>query len=428
MGRILRKPRVLLVIFLLLVSLVISHTILRFPFPPISIKPEKLGSSLIPLGPGELDLTNTMLSSWIGVVVILLLAYLATRKMGLVPRGLQNFVEAVLEWLYGLVESIGGRHNARRFYPLIATIFIFVIINNWISLVPGFGTIGKMEPAEEVIEHVIENEADDAEPKVSVHAAEVQLEEFLDWNEEQRAAAPTDHLGKQIYEELEDTDLHIYDKVGPFRVMPFRLSDQKMSAAEYAEEHVKFEDGEIHFDQPDNQRIGLLIPYFRNANTGLNTTLALALIGMFFVEFWGVRSLGFFRYSGKFLNFGALRRGQIGAGMIDLFVGFLEGISEFARLISLTFRLFGNMFAGEVLIFVMMFLIPMVLAVPFYGLELFVGFIQATIFAVLVLMFAAMAVTAHDHQGGHEEHAEEGRAALPAAEEEAGEAPTATQH
>jgi F-type H+-transporting ATPase subunit a len=80
----------------------------------------------------------------------------------------------------------------------------------------------------------------------------------------------------------------------------------------------------------------------------------------------------------------------------------LEGVSEIARLISFTFRLFGNMFAGEILIFVMMFLIPLGLAVPFYGLELFVGFIQAIIFAVLTLMFAVIAVTAH----GHDEHSE----------------------
>ena len=89
-------------------------------------------------------------------------------------------------------------------------------------------------------------------------------------------------------------------------------------------------------------------------------------------------------------------------------------------MISFTFRLFGNMFAGEILLFVMMFLIPLALVVPFYGLELFVGFIQATIFAVLTLMFAAIAVTAHGDHGDHEEHSEEGahsEAEAPAVEE-----------
>ncbi|MEE9249261.1 MAG: F0F1 ATP synthase subunit A [Dehalococcoidia bacterium] len=399
----LRRPKVLLAIGLVLASLVISHTILRFPFPPIQIKPETLGKDLISFGGfGDFNLTNTMLSSWLGLAVILALTYFTTRRLGLVPRGLQNLVEAVLEWLYGIVVSVAGPGNARRFYPLVATIFIFVIINNWISLMPGYGTVGKMELADEVIEEVIEEKAADAEPEVTVHQAEQQFEVFLGWSEEKRAAAPSDHLGKQIFEELEDTDLHIYDKVGPFRVMPFRTSKQKMSALEYSEKYVTFDDGEIHFEQPEDKRIGLLIPYFRNANTGLNTTLALALVAMFFVEFWGVRTLGVFRYSSKFFNFSGFRNG-LSTGLIDLFVGMLEAISEIARLISFTFRLFGNMFAGEILIFVMMFLIPLGLAVPFYGLELFVGFIQATIFAVLALMFATIAVTAH----GHEEHTEE---------------------
>ncbi|MCH9035916.1 MAG: F0F1 ATP synthase subunit A [Chloroflexi bacterium] len=394
----LRRPKVLLAIGLVLGSLIISHTILRFPFPPIQIKPEALRKELISFGGfGDFNLTNTMLSSWLGLTVILALTYFATRKLGLVPRGLQNLVEAVLEWLYSIVVSVAGPGNARRFYPLVATIFIFVIINNWISLLPGYGTVGKMELADEVIEEVIEEKAADADPEVTLHLAEQKFEEFFNWSEDERAAAPSDHLGKLIFEELENTDLHIYDKVGPFRVMPFRTSKQKMSALEYSEEYVTFDDGEIHFEQPEDKRIGLLIPYLRNANTGLNTTLALALVAMFFVEFWGVRTLGIFGYGSKFFNFSGFRNG-LTTGLIDLFVGMLEAISEIARLISFTFRLFGNMFAGEILIFVMMFLIPLGLAVPFYGLELFVGFIQATIFAVLALMFATIAVTAHDHE------------------------------
>ena len=411
----LRRPKVLLTIGLVLGSLIISHTILRFPFPPIQIKPEALSKELISFGGfGSFNITNTMLSSWLGLAVIFALTYFATRKLGLVPRGLQNLVEAVLEWLYSIVVSVAGPGNARRFYPLVATIFIFVIINNWISLMPGYGTVGKMELADEVIEHIIEEKAEDIDLELEpletelqleerrVHQVEQQFEVFLDWSEEERAAAPSDHLGKQIFAELEGTDLHIYDKVGPFRVMPFRTSKQKMSALEYSEEYVTFDDGEIHFAQPEDKRIGLLIPYFRNANTGLNTTLALALVAMFFVEFWGVRTLGVFGYGSKFFNFSGFRNG-LTTGLIDLFVGMLEAISEIARLISFTFRLFGNMFAGEILIFVMMFLIPLGLAVPFYGLELFVGFIQATIFAVLALMFATIAVTAH----GHEKHTEE---------------------
>ncbi len=401
-----RRPKLLLALGLVILSLIVSHTILRFPFPFISIKPENLGKQLFPLGPiGDFNLTNTIFSSWIAVAIIFILAYLATRKLGLVPKGLQNFVEAVLSWLLGLVDSIAGP-KGRRFFPLVATIFIFVIVNNWMSLVPGFGTIGKMESAGEVIHHVIEEKAEEAEPHLTILEAEHELEVFLDWDEAERAAAPSGHVGKEIYTALEDRELHIWDEVGSFRVMPFAMHKQSMTAAEYADDYIHFEDGHIEYSQPEGQNVGLLIPFFRNANTGLNTTLAIALIAMFFVEFWGIRSLGFFRYGAKFFNFSGFKRG-VTTGFIDLFVGMLEGISEIARLISFTFRLFGNMFAGEILIFVMMFLIPLALAVPFYGLELFVGFIQATIFAVLTLMFAAIAVTAHNGHDEHANHAEE---------------------
>jgi F-type H+-transporting ATPase subunit a len=95
-------------------------------------------------------------------------------------------------------------------------------------------------------------------------------------------------------------------------------------------------------------------------------------------------------------------------GMIDAFVGVLELISELVRLLSFTFRLFGNMFAGEVVILMFTFLTPLVLTIAFYGLELFVGVIQAFIFAMLTLVFGVMAVT-HGEHAAHE--AEEGRAA-----------------
>ena len=416
----LRKPKVLLALGLVIISLIVSHTILRFPFPFISIKPENLGKELIPLGPiGDFNLTNTILSSWIAIAIIFILAYFATRKLGLVPKGLQNFVEAVLSWLLGLVDSIAGP-KGRRFFPLVATIFIFVIINNWISLVPGFGTVGKMESAEEVVHHVIEEKAEEADPHLTLVEAEHELEVFLEWDETERAAAPNDHVGKEIYSELEGRELHIWDEVGFFRVMPFAMHKQSMTGAEYAEEYIDFPDGHIKFSEPEGQNVGLLIPFFRNANTGLNTTLGIALIAMFFVELWGIKALGFFGYAGKFFNFGGFKHG-ITTGFIDFFVGILEGISELARVISFTFRLFGNMFAGEILLFVMMFLIPLALAVPFYGLELFVGFIQATIFAVLTLMFAAIAVTAHGNHDEHAEHSEEAAPALTEAESAASE-------
>jgi F-type H+-transporting ATPase subunit a len=128
-----------------------------------------------------------------------------------------------------------------------------------------------------------------------------------------------------------------------------------------------------------------------------------------FVESWGISSLGFRHYLGKFIQVGSvvnalkgLLRGKVLdalGGVIQAFVGFIELLTEFIRLVSFTFRLFGNMTAGEVLLLIMAFLIPLIAAVPFYGLELLIGFIQALIFSGLTLGFAMIAVAPHEE--GH---------------------------
>ena len=145
----------------------------------------------------------------------------------------------------------------------------------------------------------------------------------------------------------------------------------------------------------------------RGANTDVNTTLAIALVSFVFVVFYGFKDarMGFVR---QYFNFGPFFRsvGQvfkgkfnvmdIFSGAIGIFVGFLELLSLFIRNVSFTFRLFGNMTAGEILLLIAAFLVPWVLALPFYGLEMLVGFVQALIFAGLTLVFVTMAVTPHE--------------------------------
>ena len=128
--------------------------------------------------------------------------------------------------------------------------------------------------------------------------------------------------------------------------------------------------------------------------------MALAIISFLFVEGLALKYLGF-SYFGKFFRFQNLLRGKIGMGLIDFFVGILELISEFVRLLSFTFRLFGNMTAGEILLLVSAFLISFILTIPFYGLELLVGFVQALIFAGLTLVFVSIAITPHEHDEEH---------------------------
>src|SRR3989344_985844 len=135
---------------------------------------------------------------------------------------------------------------------------------------------------------------------------------------------------------------------------------------------------------------GEQVPLFRPTNTDLNNTLALALIAVVAAHIYGLAAIGFKHHIGKFISF---------KGPISFFVGILEIISEFAKIISFSFRLFGNIFAGEVLLLVIGGLVPVIAPVPFLGLELFVGFIQALVFATLALVFATMATVAHEeHQ------------------------------
>ncbi len=137
------------------------------------------------------------------------------------------------------------------------------------------------------------------------------------------------------------------------------------------------------------------VPLLRSPASDLNFTLALALIAVTFANAFGVAAVGLKARLSVFFNF---------KGPIDFFVGILELVSEFAKIISFSFRLFGNIFAGEVLLAIMAFLVPYLAPLPFMFLEIFVGFIQAFIFGMLTLVFVAIAVS---HGEDFDEHAVE---------------------
>ncbi len=163
---------------------------------------------------------------------------------------------------------------------------------------------------------------------------------------------------------------------------------------------------EVHVDEHT------FVPLLRGANTDVNLPLSIAVVAFVFIEYWGLRALGFAHYLGGFFNFGQLRDGfsslfkgkirpaisGIMLGFINLFVGVLEIFSHFIRIVSFTFRLFGNMTAGKILLLVVCFLVPFIATIPFYGLELLIGFIQALIFAGLTLVFGAIALTPHTEE------------------------------
>ncbi len=361
----------------LVVLTLLGFIFLRGPTPAIAIKPETIYSF------GKVNVTNTIITSWIVVIIMIAIVYLGTRRRDLVPSGFQNLFEAALEAFYNLVVRIAGEKNGRRFFPVVATIFFFVLASNWLSLLPVFSVIGLVKEEE----HGFVMEQADVGP------------------------VPVSWVGLS----------------GPGNLSGDTIDEDDPDAHERLEE-----------EQDKGNLVGELIPLFRGPNTDLNTPLALAIVSAIAVESWGLASLGigygrkFFRLAGVTealrgavsfvggairLSFSRMMDGLVQAlsGFAEVFVGVLELISEAVRLISFTFRLFGNMFAGEVVILMFTFLTPLIVTILFYGLELFVGIIQAFIFAILTLVFGLIAVAHGEAHTAEEEHGEEAGATAPEA-------------
>ena len=376
---------------------------------------------------GPLNITNTLITSWISMAVLIVLSFLATRSMKLMPSGLQNFVEASIGFLADQMEEIGGRENGRRFFTLVATIFLFIIVSNWMGLLPIFNAIGKTEDVGVHVFHVLaEQEAENQPFAESEHHAAWVMEDGGsivytkprgdEFEFEIHAGETAGHALDRYIVALaaQFTDFKADDAEDPSSgtvTAAAAALEANSSAPHLLEEHGA--EGGHHgvespglgheitgIDFPD-QKLALVVPYLRGAFSDVNNTLALAIIAFCMIEFWGFQTLGI-GYLGKFFNF---------KNPINAFVGFLELLSEFIRIISFAFRLFGNIFAGEVLILMLTFLMPFLFVDIIYGLELFVGFIQAAVFALLTLVFGVMAVEHHGDDEHHEGHHDEDAAA-----------------
>ena len=237
----------------------------------IALAAERLGSIF------GVPITNTLISAWVVMLTLLVIAILVGRNPKLIPGKVQNAFEMLFEFvLKYMQDTLGTRELAVRFFPLIATMFLFIFMSNLFSFLPFFGSVGILH------------------------------------------------------------------------------------------------DGE-------------LVPLFRPVNTDLNVTLALAVISYLVIEVTGIVVLGFLKYGSKFVNFKG--------GVLGFLIGLIEFVSNFARLVSFSFRLFGNVFAGEVLIAVVIVFLPYVLPVPLMLFEVFVGLVQAAIFALLTLVFIKIAIS-----------------------------------
>jgi len=349
------KRLAILAAFAVTVALLLfSVFVLKPAKPVIDIKGEKL-ITIADLGNDAITvaITNTLFTAWVAMALLLAFCFYCVGKRSLVPTGIYNLFEAIIEAILSLVVNIAGERHARRFFPIVATFLIYITFANWLSLTPIFNSIGVFEPL--------------GAEKAEFHSKAIVFS--------------SSKLVLPGAKSIDIDDSKCTDLTGE------EATACRESAIEEATKD-KVKSGE---------KVGVLAPYFRGINTDLMTPLSFALVSAFFVEWWGISVLGFGTYVSKFFNF---------KGPIDFFVGILELIAETARLISFSFRLFGNMMAGEILLLVMSFLVGVTapILVIFYGLEMFVGAIQAFVFGALTLVFAVLAVSHH----GPEESMREG--------------------
>ena len=249
---------------------------------------------------GDIPVTNTFITAVTVSALLIVCAFFAGRSLRLKPNGFQTVLELLITYPYTLVrETLQNDKLAERIFPLIMTLFLFVLAVNWFGLLPFVASIGVNEQMHGVNE---------------------------------------------------------------------------------------------------------LVPFFYPGATDLNLTLALALIAFFAIEIAGIATLGALKYGKKFITF---------TSPLAFMVGIIELISELVRLISFSFRLIGNIFAGKVLVLVIMLFVPLVLPVPFLAFETFVGFIQAAIFAMLTLFFTKIAIELHEEHDARDASPTPARVGVP---------------
>jgi F-type H+-transporting ATPase subunit a len=351
-----------------------------------------------------MNLTNTIVGTFLADIFVLLWILPVTSRLKKVPGRMQMFIELIFGGFRNLASSIAGPRNGPKLFPLAATILAFLLIANWIELIPGVDSIGLIHCAEEGFNGY---ETIEREPLGLFTYTQLSNDEMLNngttATHADYEACEAAHHGEEHAEDEEHAEEESGEAVAAGGEEgaggDSESGEAEASDEESAEEHP--EDEEIaavegHALEDANPNIQIVTPFVRAAATDLNLTLALAVIAVVVVQGFGVAELGW-GYPAKFINTPALEKGDV----MTFGVGFLELISEISKIISFAFRLFGNIFAGQILLFVIPFLIATLLPGTIYGLEFAVGFIQAAVFAMLFLVFASIAMTGHDD---HDEH------------------------
>lgn len=286
---------------------------------------------------GGFVVTNALFTSVLLSIFLVGMAFIIGRSLKEQPGGLQNVVEFLIEALDGLVKATAPKKWASTFFPIVATIFIWLLFANYISLLtPFFGSFGLV--------HTTDHGGQPADSVILL-------------------SGDKEHL----------TPLHGHSEG----------EGEQSEGGESAEAH-----GEQEL---------LIVPLFRAPSSDLNLTFALAITTMVLVQVFGLMERGF-GYVGHFIRIDGFAKKGIGMGLIDFFLGLVELISEVAKIISFSFRLFGNIFAGEVLMIVIVSLVSLLVLVLIFGLEIFVATIQAFVFFILALVFFSIATQHHGEE------------------------------
>ena len=506
------------------VLIIVGFILVKPPTPPIVIAAEPI------IDLGGYTITNTILSFWVILILMSGMVFFLYRRLrnleeAIVPSGMQNVVEALLDAFFNVVSLVAGEKNGRRFFPVVAGIFVILLFANWFGLFPWNNIVGRtvdlrfehLEVIEEDSEDILHdlnvlnasgkltvaelNEVfgelyfdpipfdvahlDEADEQIAgilggkLSAREVAVRELfaedpipadsenvLKALEERLEAIVAEHpFGEEQLEGIhahgsaeatekaivfnlplplaEVTESELKGPVvngGGVNIIPIKAEDFEFDpyherlVLAFSSEGAVIKDsarvfdtkGDVDDENPapsgseqqieavtlnlthlglmlkmtaegvdGNEGVAHIFPFFRAIATDLNLPLAIALWSFIFVQLWGIQSLGVRSNFGKYIGAGSA---AVVKGPIGVVVGFLEIISEISRIVSFTFRLFGNIFAGEIVLFMSAFLVPFAITTVFYGLEVFVGFIQAFVFAMLTLVFAVTAISHGEHE------------------------------
>jgi F-type H+-transporting ATPase subunit a len=306
--------------------------------------------------------TNTFLATLITFAILIILTFILrapSRTADEVPTGFYNFFEMIIEFAYGYVEGAAG-HWARAFFPFFMTFILWILVANWMELVPMVDAVGKWES------------------KPHFYAVEAMREA------EAEAAAEGRVLTAEELHRIEEEVEHAVDEEnqGDLRRGIFLMRAPTNEAGE------KPEDADW-----------TIVPYVRAAATDLNFPLALAIISVVMTQYYGMKAQGL-GYWKRFFVWNGDKIARNPLAILDPVVGLLEFVSEIFKVVSFSFRLLGNIFAGQVLLFVIASLIP-VANLLFWHLEFAIGLLQAAIFALLTLTFMSSAVHSHHEEEAH---------------------------